>query len=82
MCTFIASRKASMALKLMLYAPRYFASDVWLFFFFFIRQQVCFFLNSEQNSVLKCDPLFDLVLLRIYGYEMCLYVIYKVWKEE
>lgn len=33
-------------------------------FILFIRQQVCFALNSEQNNVLKCNLLFDLVLLK------------------
>lgn len=34
MCTFAASRKDNVALKLILYAPCYFASEVWLFYSF------------------------------------------------
>lgn len=40
------------------------------------RQWGCFFLNSEQNSVLECNLLLKLDLLTIHSNEKCLHVCY------
>lgn len=87
MCTFAANRKASMASKLRFYAPiiLHVVLDIG---FLFRRQWGCFFLNSEQNSVLECNLLLKLDLLTIHNNEKCLHVCYiyiyiwKVQKEE
>lgn len=83
MCTFAASRKANIALKLMLHVPCYLAC--WIrWFLLFSRQWHCFFLNSGQD-VSECN-LLKLDLFTTYIKEMVLYVYYiylkKVQKEE
>lgn len=70
MLTFAANRKANMALKLMLYAPFYFACCIRWGRGVSIRQQGCFFLNSEQNSVLECNLLLKLGLFATYSNEL------------